>query len=144
MASGKLNIYKKPKLNTPRMLLGFSGWMNGGEVSTGTVKRLIEKLGAQKFAEIEPEGFYIYNFPGSMEMTALFRPYTKIENGMVTSYQPPTNTFFYNQKSNLILFLGREPNLQWREFADRIFSLCSEFGVKAIARRRLRQRDFRQ
>ena len=38
MASDKLNIYNKPKLCNPRLLLGFSGWMDGGEVSTGTVK----------------------------------------------------------------------------------------------------------
>ena len=132
MASGKLHIYKKPKLNSPRVLLGFSGWMDGGEVSTGTVKCLIEKLGAERFAEIEPEGFYINNFPGSMEITALFRPHTKIKNGLITSYETPTNVFFYNQKSNLILFLGKEPNLQWREFADCIFSVCSEFGANEI------------
>ena len=129
MACGKLNIYKRPKLNNPRILLGFSGWMDGGEVSTGTVKYLIEKLGAKRFAEIEPEAFYIYSFPGSMEITALFRPHTEIKDGLITSYQAPTNAFFYNQKSNLILFLGKEPNLHWEEFADCIFSLCSEFGV---------------
>jgi len=132
MASGKLNIYKRPKLNTPRILLGLSGWMDGGKVSTGTIKHLVEKLGAQRFAEIEPEGFYIYNFPGSMEITSLFRPYTRIKNGLVESYEVPTNTFFYNEKNNLILFLGKEPNLQWQEFAECIFSLCSEFDIKTI------------
>jgi proteasome assembly chaperone (PAC2) family protein len=132
MALGKLNIYKRPKLNNPRILLGFSGWMDGGEVSTGTVKYLIDKLGAQRFAEIEPDGFYIYNFPGSMEITSMFRPHTKIKDGLITSYEVPTNAFFYNEENNVILFLGKEPNLQWEEFASRIFSLCSEFGVKVI------------
>ena len=61
MASDKLNIYERPRLDTPRVLLGFSGWMDGGKVSTGTINCLIEKLGAKRFAEIEPEGFYIYN-----------------------------------------------------------------------------------
>ena len=87
MTSDKLNIYKRPKLNTPRMLLGFSGWMNGGDVSTGTVKCFIEKLGAERFANIEPEGFYIYSFPGSMEITALFRPHTKIKDGLIKSFR---------------------------------------------------------
>jgi len=130
--AGKLNIYERPKLDNPRMLLGFSGWMDGGNVSIGTVKCLIDKLGAQRLAEIEPEGFYIYSFPGSMEIAALFRPHTKIKNGLVESYQLPTNAFFYNEKNNLILFLGKEPHLQWEEFVGCIFSLCAEFGVKAI------------
>jgi len=132
MASGKLNIYKKPSLNNPRILLGLSGWMDGGKVSTGTIKHLIKKLDAQRFAEIEPEGFYIYNFPGSMEISSLFRPHTRIKNGLIESYEAPTDTFYYNEKNNLILFLGKEPNLQWQEFADCIFSLCSEFGVKTV------------
>lgn len=62
MIPDKLHIHKRPKLNNPCLLLGFSGWMDGGEVSTGTVKLLIKKLGAEKLAEIEPEGFYIHSF----------------------------------------------------------------------------------
>jgi len=132
MASDKLNIYNRPKLRNPRLLIGFSDWMDGGEVSTGTVKCLIDKLDAQKFAEIEPTGFYIYSFPGSMEITALFRPHTKIKDGIIEFYDIPANTFFYSEKDNLIIFLGKEPNLNWEEFAECIFSVCSEFGVEMI------------
>ena len=114
------------------MLLGFSGWMDGGNVSTGTIQCLIDKLEAVRFAEIEPEGFYIYSFPGSMEITSLFRPYTKIKNGLIETYQRPTDAFFYNEQNNLILFSGKEPHLRWEEFADCIFSLCTEFGVEEI------------
>lgn len=132
MTSEKLSIYKRPKFSNPRLLLGFSGWMDGGEVSTGTVKCLIDKLGAEKFAEIEPKGFYIYSFPGSMEITALFRPHTQIEDGIIKSYEIPENTFFYSEESNLILFSGKEPNLNWEEFSECIFSMCTEFGVEMI------------
>jgi len=132
MKSGKLQIYKRPKLKETRLLLGFSGWMDGGEVSTGTVKYLINELEAEKLAEIDSEGFYIHNFPGSMEVTALFRPHTKIQDGLITSFETENNEFFYSEKNNLILFLGKEPNLQWREFADCVFTLCSEFDVRMI------------
>ncbi|MGB2862911.1 MAG: PAC2 family protein [Sedimentisphaerales bacterium] len=132
MASDRLDIYKRPKFSNPRLLLGFSGWMDGGEVSTGTVKCLIDKLDAQRFAEIDPKGFYIYSFPGSMEITALFRPHTQIKNGIIKSYEIPANTFFYSEENNLILFLGKEPNLNWEEFAECIFSVCAEFGVEMI------------
>jgi len=132
MASDKLNICNRPKFSNPRLILGFSGWMNGGEVSTGTVKCLIDKLDARKFAEIEPKGFYIYSFPGSMEITALFRPHTEIKNGIIKSYEIPENTFYYSEKENLILLLGKEPNLNWEEFSECIFSVCAEFGVEMI------------
>jgi proteasome assembly chaperone (PAC2) family protein len=106
--------------------------MDGGDVSTATVKCFVDKLGAQKFAEIEPEGFYIYSFPGSMEMTALFRPHTRIEDGLIKGFQIPANEFYWDEQSNLILFLGKEPNLLWSDFTDCIFRVCSQFGVKAM------------
>ncbi len=112
--------------------MGFSGWMDGGEVSTGTVGCIAEKLDAKEFAEINPKGFYIYSFPGSMEVTAMFRPHTKIKDGLVETYDIPANTFFYNEQNDLILFTGKEPNLNWEEFSECIFSLCDEFGVKTI------------
>jgi proteasome assembly chaperone (PAC2) family protein len=129
MACDKLHINEIPNLSGPKMLLGFSGWMDGGEVSTGTVKYLVDKLDARKFADIEPEGFYIYSFPGSMEMTALFRPHTKITDGLIRTFEVPSNEFFYHEPSNLILFVGKEPNLQWSDFMDCIFSLCSQLDV---------------
>ncbi len=132
MASEKLKIYKRPNFKSPRLLLGFSGWMDGGDVSTGTVKCLIDKLGAQKFAEVEQEGFYLYSFPGTMEMTALFRPYTQIKDGLIKCYETPADAFYCSEENDLILFSGKEPNLQWKEFAECIFSLCEQFGVEMI------------
>jgi len=132
MAYDKLKISERPKFDNPRLLMGFSGWMNGGEVSTGTVNCLIDKLDAQKLAEIEPTGFYIYSFPGSMEITALFRPHTQIKDGIINSYEIPSNTFFYNEQSNLILFLGKEPNLNWEEYSECVLAVCAEFGVEMI------------
>ena len=132
MASEQLKIYQSPALRNPRLLLGLSGWMDGGEVSTGTVHSLINKLGAEKLAEIKPHGFYIYSFPGTMEITALFRPHTKISNGLIENLDIPKNNFYVSEQSDLILFLGKEPSLNWEEFADCIFSVCEDFGVKTI------------
>jgi len=132
MSDAKLKIYDRPKFKDPRLLLGFSGWMDGGDVSTGTVKCFIDKLGARKIADIDPEGFYIYSFPGMMEVTAMFRPHTRIEDGLVKAYEVPHDSFFASEEEDLILFLGKEPNLNWEEFGDCIFSLCSEFDIGMI------------
>ena len=132
MTPGKLKIYKRPTLQKPRLLMGFSGWMDGGDVSTGTVQCLNEKLEAEKLAEIDPNGFYIYSFPGSMEITSLFRPHTKIKDGEIFSYKTPTNEFFYSEQDNLIMFVGKEPNLRWEEYSNCILSLCEEFDVGMI------------
>ena len=68
-----LRISHRPHLDQGTLVLAFSGWMDGGDVSTGTVRRLVELTAAQPIAEIDPEPFYIYNLPGSMEMAARTR-----------------------------------------------------------------------
>lgn len=114
------------------MVLGFSGWMDGGEISTGTVRYLMDVFGAKKFAEIESHDFYIYSFPGSMEVTALFRPTVKIEDGLIRRFRESRNTFYCARKQRLVLFDGKEPNLKWPEFADCIFAVARAMGVKRI------------
>ncbi len=109
MASDKLSIYERPNMHNPRLLLGLSGWMDGGEVSTGTVDCLVDKLDARRFAEIEPDGFYICSFPGSMEVTALFRPHTKISEGIIESYDAPSSTFFTATKAISCCLRAKSP-----------------------------------
>ena len=114
------------------MVLAFTGWMDGGEVSTGTVKRLVHLLDADPIAEIDSEPFLIYNFPGSMEIAALFRPHVEIEEGLVKTVEMPDNVFYSHDSANLVLFVGKEPNLQWRKFGECIFDLAGMVGVKRI------------
>jgi len=127
-----LIIYEKPSFKAPRMALGFSGWMNGGNVSIGVVEYLRNKLKAKKFAEIDSKNFYIFNLPGTMQQVTQFRPYTKIQNGLLIDFQYPKNEFFYDEKNNLILFLGKEPNIGWHEYADCIFELVRKFDIKRM------------
>jgi proteasome assembly chaperone (PAC2) family protein len=67
-----------------------------------------------------------------MEVSALFRPHTTIEDGLITALQPPENTLFCDEQCQLIMFRGREPNLNWSEFADCIFAFASEAGVSSL------------
>ena len=127
-----LIIYEKPKLKKSRMVLGFSGWMDGGNISTGSIRYLKDKLKAKKFAEINPERFYIFNLPGTMQEVAQFRPYTKVQSGIVKEFNYPKNEFFYDERNNLILFSGKEPNLRWSEYAGCIFDLGKEFDLREM------------
>jgi proteasome assembly chaperone (PAC2) family protein len=132
MNTDKLKIERNPQFSSPRLILGFSGWMDGGDVSTGTIKVLRDKLDAEQFAHIVPAGFYIYNFPGTMEISSLFRPNTKMKDGLVLKYEPPANTFYGSAGHNIILFSGKEPNLNWEQYADCIFGLCEKFAVRQL------------
>ncbi len=83
-------------------------------------------------AEIDPEPFYLYNVPGPMEVAALFRPHIKIEDGLVVAHDMPANTFYCHEPSNLVLFIGKEPNLRWRTFGDCILQLAREANVRRV------------
>lgn len=130
MGADSLSILDRPALSNARLVLGFSGWMDGGEISTGTVDYLHQKFNAAKLAEIDPSRFYLYSFPGSMELAALFRPYAKIEEGLITRFVQAQSVFHCAPAANLVLFTGKEPNLAWGDYADCILTLARTFDVR--------------
>ena len=127
-----LNVDELPTLKDATLVLALGGWMDGGAVSTGTVRRLTDLLAARSFATIAPGAYYIYSFPGSMEVTALFRPHIQIEDGLVISHEMPENRFFVHEAANLVFFIGKEPNLNWQVFGDCILELIRKINVRRI------------
>ncbi|HVS72556.1 MAG TPA: PAC2 family protein [Phycisphaerae bacterium] len=115
------------------LLVALTGWMDGGDVSTGTVKRLMENRTLVEVARIDADPFYIFNFPGSMEVAAVFRPEVRMKKGLIRrGPKIPENVFHADAGEKLVFFLGAEPNLRWQSFADAIFELCERIGVKRI------------
>lgn len=132
MPPNQVTMQASPMLKDGRMVLAFSGWMDGGDVSSGTIEHLQAELNAEILAEIVPDDYYIFNFPGPMEVSTLFRPYGKIKNGLVEQFAPPSNTFTYDEANQLVLFSGHEPNIKWPQFADCIFEIAAQVGVSMI------------
>lgn len=127
-----LQIHRRPRLDHGTLVLAFAGWMDGGDVSTGTVKRLVHLLDAEPIAEIDPEPFYIFNFPGSMDIASLFRPHVEIDGGLIQKLEMPANVFYCHTPANLVLFVGKEPNLRWRTFGECLFHMAREVGIRRI------------
>ena len=121
-----------PSMTESRMILSFSGWMDAGEVSTGTAEQLGRLLDVSPLATIRSDQFYIYNVPGSMEIASLFRPHATIEDGLIESYVEPRNRFFVNESANLIVFEGKEPNIHWKDYADAIFEVVRACNVTTL------------
>ena len=135
-----MQIDRLPQLTGATLVLAFSGWMDGGDVSTGTVSRLVELSEAVPIARLDPEPFYIYSFPGSMELTALFRPHVEIENGLTTSLSFPQSEFYCHEPANLVFFLGKEPHMNWRLYRDCLFRVAARRGCQTNPLRRLLRR----
>ena len=52
-----LKVYRNAELTNATLILAFSGWMDGGNVSTGTVDRLIELFDAEELAMIDSDDY---------------------------------------------------------------------------------------
>lgn len=114
------------------MLLALGGWMDGGAVSTGTVRHLMSDRPIVPVATINPAGFYIDHFPGSMELANLLRPHVEYEGGLIKSFQMQANEVFADPAAKLAFFIGKEPNLNWVGFADQVFAIAHKIGVTRI------------
>ena len=128
-----LSITNPVKIDGGPLLVALTGWMDGGLVSTGTMQRIMAGRDTTEFGRIDAEPFYIYNFPGSMEVAALFRPEVKLVEGVIDGdIAMPTNIFLADPAANLAFFLGREPNLRWQTFADCVFAAAEALNAKQI------------
>ncbi len=115
-----LIVRKHPRLKNPYMVVG---WIDAGLVGISIADYLIEKLGAEEFAEIEPPGFS-------------FWPLTLVKGGVLQEIEYAANSFYYwkNKKGNndLILFGGKPPELRQYIFANLMVDLAELFKVKRI------------
>jgi proteasome assembly chaperone (PAC2) family protein len=128
----EITYFHEPKLKKSTLIMGFNGWMDGGDVSTGSMEYLKLKLNAIPFASLNENGFYILNFPGSMEYASIFRPFVKFKEGVIQSFDYPKNMFSVDEERGIILFEGQEPNINWSRFADSLFELCHKCNVDMI------------
>jgi predicted ATP-grasp superfamily ATP-dependent carboligase len=144
-----LDVFERPTIPCPRMILGFGGWMDGGEVSTGLVRHLVAALDAERCAEIDPLDFYVLNLPTSlgslaivsdgehavvravnpMEQAAAFRPHTRIRDGLVEHVSHHPGVFWYAPAQGLLLFSAEEPHLRWGTYAEVLLDFAEDCGV---------------
>jgi len=127
-----LTNFDSLRLDNGTLLLALTGWMDGGLVSSGTVRQIMEGRQLVEMAQIEPSGYYIDNFPGSMEIATLFRPTVTYIDGLIANFEMPTNQFWADPANNMAFFVGKEPNLNWPGFGDCIFEICARMNIKRI------------
>lgn len=133
MAKNSDVIYSvRPELREPVMIVALDGWVDGGGAATGTASFIRRKLRPRKLAEIPLERFHIYQVPGQLSL----RPYSKVEQGLLTEYRPQRNTFYYwvnpEAERDFILLQGTEPNLNWDAYCEAVLSVAGDFGVDRI------------
>jgi proteasome assembly chaperone (PAC2) family protein len=134
-----LNLWDRPAAAEKFMIAGWEQWADAGAVSSGLPRYLMNHLRARKIGEIRPDGFYIFQVPGTHHF---LRPQIKLADGHTKELEVPTNEFYYagseveeplQRGKGLVIFLGEEPHLNVDHYADVFFDAVSELGVKRVA-----------
>ena len=130
--NGSAELRERPAAEEIYMIAGWRQWADAGSTSSGLPQHLIERTGAKKIGEINPEGYYLFQIPGTHHF---LRPEINLNEGYRRSLTTKSNEFFYagDDQQGLLIFLGDEPHLDAERYADAFFEVVEELGVKRVA-----------
>src|SRR4051812_7198202 len=122
-----LKIQELPSLRSPILIAAFAGWPDAAEVASGSVRYLARKLRARRFAEIDPEEFYVFTET---------RPTTLILAPGQRALEWPANEFFSwrnpSGPRDIIILQGREPNLNWQAYIEILMDVATRLEVSQV------------
>ena len=122
-----LREYERPDVENPVMLFSFAGWADAAESATHALRYLVKRLGADKFASVDPEEFYDFTQA---------RPHTGFDAEGNREITWPANNFYAwkgrPKYEDLIVFVGIEPSLRWRTFCEQIIAVAKELNVTRV------------
>lgn len=114
-------------MRNPVLISAFRGWNDGGQGASLAGGYLAKAWEAERFAEIEPEGFF--DFQAN-------RPHVSLVDGQTRHIDWPDNAFYHapipGLERDALLLLGVEPNLRWRSFTGMIVDLARDLGVELV------------
>ena len=104
-------------------------WSNGGRISSGLPRYLIEKLSAKKIGELGPQVStmcYPFQVAGTHDA---FRPVAAFNEGLPSENMHREN-YFFDAGNGLIIFLGEEPWYRLDIYVKGFFEAIKELGIK--------------
>jgi proteasome assembly chaperone (PAC2) family protein len=123
MAYRTFKLEKIPTLAAPVFVIGFRGWGNALDVSSGTATYLAEALQAECIGHIDPDACYRYDES---------RPVVEIDTGQMKTITPPGGKFFaiatHPGENDIVILVADEPSLNWYRFSWELVDLAHQFG----------------
>jgi proteasome assembly chaperone (PAC2) family protein len=129
--NASLDLWEKPAAAEIYMIAGWEQWADAGEVSSELPRYLVDRLAARPIGEIRPQGFYLFQVPGTHHF---LRPEVKLEAGHRERLARRTNAFYYGESAGkgLVIFRGEEPHLNAEGYAEAFFDAAEELGVRRV------------
>jgi predicted ATP-grasp superfamily ATP-dependent carboligase len=114
-------------LRAPALICAFKGWNDAGDAASAAVSFMGTALGAQRFAQIDPEEFY--DFQATRPRIRLIEGHTReVEWPVVEIYEARVP----RAPRDLVLLQGSEPSMRWRTFSKLIVDLAEALGVQLV------------
>ena len=128
--NGYINMERRPELERPVLIAGFTGWNDAAEAASLAVSAVGEQWGAKRFGGFDGEEFYDYQTT---------RPQIKLVEGVTRTIEWPENELSATEArvgaldgSGAILLSGPEPNFRWRTFSQAVVDLARELDVRLV------------
>jgi proteasome assembly chaperone (PAC2) family protein len=122
----ELRLESRPTLKRPALVTAFRGWNDGGQGASLAAQHLVTAWDAEKFADIDPEGFFDFQAT---------RPRVSLVDGLTRHIDWPENDFFHASpggERDIVLLVGTEPNVRWRTFTEIVVELVRDLGVDLV------------
>jgi proteasome assembly chaperone (PAC2) family protein len=123
----ELRMAGKPALQRPVLIAAFRGWNDGGQGATLAGGYLARVWDAERFADIDPEGFL--DFQAN-------RPHVSLDEGLTRRIEWPENAFYHaripGSERDAVLLLGVEPSLRWKTFSQLVLDLARDLDVELL------------
>jgi len=114
-------------LRAPALVCAFSGWNDAGDAATAAVSFLASSLGAERFAQIDPEEFYDFQST---------RPRIRLLAGQTREIEWPVVEVMEvrvpRAPRDLVLIRGSEPSMRWRSFGSLVTDLAEALGIQMV------------
>ncbi len=129
--SEALDFWNKPEADEVYMLVGFRQWADAGSASSGLPEYLIQQTRAKAIGRIRPDGFYLFQVPGTHD---LMRPVVRFEDGYPEVLQSQRNDFYYHQDGprGVVIFTGDEPHMDVERYIASLLEAARMLKVRRI------------
>lgn len=126
-----LELWEQPKAQRISMLMGWRQWADAGSVSSGLPEYLVEQTKARKIGSIRPDGFYLFQVPGTHD---LVRPVVKFNQGYPESLEVQRGEFYYtgDEQHGVVIFVGDEPHLDVERYTATLLQAAKTLEVSRI------------
>jgi proteasome assembly chaperone (PAC2) family protein len=127
---GYVNMERRPELERPVLIAGFTGWNDAAEAASLAVRTMGEQWEVRRFGAFDGEEFFDYQTT---------RPQIKLVEGVTRTVEWPENELSATEARvgalggrGAILLSGPEPNFRWRAFSQAVVNLARELDVRLV------------